>query len=498
MALLELRKVSKAFPGVQALNQVDMDVRAGEVHALIGENGAGKSTLIKLLSGVYGLDSGAIYFDGCEATFNSPQESQRAGIRTLYQEPNLLPRLSVAENIFLGDEPRLKWLPLIDWHQMRVQAARLLDMLGLSIPPETPVSALSVAEQQMIELAKTLHVRARLLIMDEPTATLSRREVDILFRVIRVIKAQGIGVVFVSHRLDEVLEIADRATILRDGRRVTTVDIVDSSLDQLVRLISGRPGAHLFTRHRSTTRPMREALRLEGISRASTFEEVSFTLRSGEITGLTGPIGSGRTALVRAIFGLERFDSGSIFVNEQPVAIRSPQDAIALGIGLLPAERNEQALLLEMAAPENISLAALGSAGPLINRQEELALAEQYIDRLRIKLPAIESKVKYLSGGTQQKIILSRWLAVRSRILIFDEPTRGIDIGGKIEIYRLLADLARQGMAILIVSSEFFELTRLCDRVLVMRAGRLVASLEGDQITAEALTRHVVGDSTGP
>lgn len=495
MALLELRKVSKAFPGVQALFQVDLDVQAGEVHALIGENGAGKSTLIKLLSGVYTRDSGTVSFDGREASFSTPQESQRVGIRTLYQETNLLPQLTVAENIYLGDEPRLKWLPLIDWREMRRGAADLLGLLKLDIEPDTPVCDLSVAEQQMIELAKALHVQARLLIMDEPTATLSRREVDTLFRLIRLIKTQGIAIIFVSHRLDEVLEIADRATILRDGRRVTTLDVSDATLDQLVRLISGKPGAHLFTRAHADHRLLPEALRVEALTRTPTFENVSFALHAGEIVGLTGPIGSGRTALVRVMFGLEPPDGGVVLVDGQPVSIRTPQDAINLGMGLLPAERHEEALLLEMPAPENISLAALVNGGPVINRDDEMALADEYIRRLRIKVPDLETKVKELSGGTQQKIILSRWLAVHSRILIFDEPTRGIDIGGKIEIYRLLNELARKGMAILIVSSEFFELTRLCDRVLIMRSGRLVATLEGEEITSQALTRHVVGDA---
>ena len=292
-----------------------------------------------------------------------------------------------------------------------------------------------------------------------------------------------------------MLEIADRATILRDGRRVITLDVSDATLDQLVRLISGKPGVPLFTRAHVDHRMLPEALRVEDLTRTPTFEKVSFALHAGEIVGLTGPIGSGRTALVRVMFGLELSDGGSIFVDGHPVTIRTPQDAINLGMGLLPAERHDQALLLEMPAPENISLAALVNAGPLINRDDEFALADEYIRRLRIKLPDIETKVKDLSGGTQQKIILSRWLAVHSRILIFDEPTRGIDIGGKIEIYRLLNELARKGMAILIVSSEFFELTRLCDRVLIMRSGRLVATLEGDEITSQALTRHVVGDA---
>jgi ribose transport system ATP-binding protein len=493
MALLELRGISKSFPGVQALYQVDLDVEAGEVHALIGENGAGKSTLIKLMSGVYTHDGGTIRFADANATFGSPQDAKRAGVHTLYQELNLLPQLTVAENIYLGAEPRLKHLPFINWRGMRQQAQQILDMLGVAIRPETRVSALNVAEQHMVELAKTLHAQPRLLIMDEPTSALSRREVDVLFQLIRRIKARGIGVIYVSHRLDEVLEIANRVTVLRDGRRTATVNVGDSTIDQLIRLMLGWAVNHRFLR-KYVPLTREEVLRVENLTRYPAFENISFALRVGEIVGLAGLVGSGRTALVRSIFGFDPAESGTIYVDGQAVSIQSPQDAIALGMGMLPEDRQHEALLLEMSARENITLAALNQHGPIIDVQQETDLAEEYIHRLRIKVSGPEVKAKNLSGGTQQKLVLSRWLALHPRILIFDEPTRGIDIGAKLEIYRLLGDLANKGVAILMISSELSEIAGLCDRVLIMNAGRLITTLERDQLNEEMLARWVMGN----
>jgi ribose transport system ATP-binding protein len=492
MALLELRGVSKSFPGVQALRAIDLDVRAGEVHAIVGENGAGKSTLIKLLSGVYMRDAGSIHFNGQEVSFASPHESQRAGIRTLYQEPNVLPQLTVAENIYLGSEPHHRWLPLIDWAAIRQGASQVLKQLDVDIPPEKRVAELSAAERQMIELAKMLHTQARLLIMDEPTASLSAREVETLFRVIRAVKANGIGVIYVSHRLDEVLAIADSVTVLRDSRRIATLRASDTTVDQLVWLMSG----HI---HQTQPAPFEhpqgvERLRVENLTHRPAFEDISFQLYAGEILGLAGLVGAGRSALVRAIFGLEAAESGTLYVEGEPVSVRSPADALSLGIGLLPEDRQEQAVLLNMTARENISLAALAQSGLLVNAQDEASLAENYIQRLRIKLPTPEVKAGTLSGGTQQKLILSRWLAVRPRILIFDEPTRGIDINAKAEIYRLMHELAAEGIAILMVSSELAEIAQACSRALVMRSGHIIAELGRDMLTEENLARCVMGD----
>jgi ribose transport system ATP-binding protein len=491
MALLELRGVSKSFPGVHALHEVDFDVKAGEVHALIGENGAGKSTLIKLLSGVYQRDSGRIRFRDALVDFVSPHESQQAGIRTLFQEFNLLPELTVAENIFLGSEPRYRWMPLINWKVMQQEARHILDELELNIAPDTRVQALSVAEQQMVELAKMLRAQATLLIMDEPTATLSQPEVLTLFRLMRRIKARGVGIIYVSHRLDEVMTIADRATILRDGRQVVTVDIAESSVKDLAQLMSGRP----IMARASRPKPFvgAEVLRAENLTRQTVFQDVSFHLREGEIVGLTGLIGSGRSALVRAIFGFDRLDSGTLYVDGQAVTLSSPQEAIALGIGLMPEERHRDGLLMDLSARANISLISLEEHGMMIDRHAEADLAQQYIERLHIKIDNPEAKVATLSGGTQQKVILSRWLATSPRILIVDEPTRGIDINAKAEIYALLSELAAHGIAILLVSSELPEIASLCHRAMVMRDGHIIATLEGDNVTEANLSHYVMG-----
>ncbi len=491
MALLEVQGVSKAFAGVQALDRVDFDVRAGEVHALIGENGAGKSTLIKVLSGVYPPDAGALRFDSKAISFGSPQDARAVGIHALYQEYHLLSEATVAENIFLGVEPRRRYLPLIDWRKMRRQAEEILELLDLQIDPDLRVSDLNVAEQQMVELAKTLHVRPKLLLMDEPTATLSEREVRTLFRLIRLVKARDVGIVFISHRSAEILQIADRITVLRDGQRVITVDAAAVTNDDLISYMVGKAARHVPLRPRPRGA---EVLRVVGLTRHATFEDVSFELYAGEIVGLTGLVGSGRTALARSIFGLDQPDSGMIYVDGQPASIQSPRDAVAFGMGLLPEDRHEQALLLDMSARENMTLVQLRQSGALISQQAEHRLVKEYVRRLRIKVPNPEAKTRYLSGGTQQKIILSRWLAIHPRILIFDEPTRGIDIGTKIEIYRLLGELAGQGSAILMISSELAEIVGLCDRALVMRSGRLVKTLERAQISEEALLSYAMGE----
>ncbi len=489
--LLEIRDLSKTFAGVPALTDVNLDVQPGEVHALVGENGAGKSTLIKLIGGVYQRDSGTIRFDGEIVSFGAPQESKAAGIHTLYQEFNLLPEATVAENVFLGSEPKMPHLPFIDWRKMRQQTKEILDMLDLQISPDKRVRDLSVSEQQMVELAKTLYAQPRLLLMDEPTETLSEREAQTLFRLIKTVKERNIGVIYISHRIDEVLRIADRVTVLRDGRCITTADTSAISADDLISNMLGKAINRHFVRPSVQRGP--EVLRVEKLTRLPTFEDISFGLYAGEIVGLAGLLGSGRTALVRSMFGLERPDQGQIILDGKPVTIRSPQDAVSMSIGLLPENRQEQALMLDLSARENITLTRLGQGSEFINRPREHQLVKQFIEQLRIKMPSTETKPRFLSGGTQQKIVLSRWLAVQPRILIFDEPTRGIDIGAKIEIYRFMGELASQGTAILMVSSEMAEIVGLCDRVLVMRSGHLVASLERAQITEQSLLDYAMG-----
>ncbi len=492
--VLEMRSISKSFSGIDVLRDIDFDVHRGEVHVLLGENGAGKSTLINILSGVYSCDTGQIRWHDRPVRFKTPHEAQRAGISTIYQDSSLNPQLSVAENVFLGQEPtRLPGLPLIDWEQVYEQAFSLLNRLSLNINPYAPVSSLGVAEQRMVEVAKALCRSADLIVMDEPTASLSPPEVETLFRLIRTLTMQGVAVVYISHRLEEVNEIGDRVTILRDGNKVTTRPLADVTTDELIRLMVGRDLDDKFPRRRSSPGP--EALRVEGLTRYGIFEDVSFSLRVGEIVGITGLMGAGCAPLARAIFGLDPLDEGTIYMDDCPVVIDSPQAAIALGIGLLTENREHQGLILDMSTSENITLAALQNTwrDPFLDHNAEQDLAEHYIQRLNIKPPSAELPTRFLSSGMQQKVILSRWLATNSRVLIFNQPTRGVDVSSKIEIYRFMADLANQGVAIIIVSSDLSEILGMCDRILVLYEGLLAASLRRGEATAEVVMAYANG-----
>jgi ribose transport system ATP-binding protein len=494
--VLEMRGISKSFSGVDVLHDVDFDVRRGEVHVLLGENGAGKSTLMNILAGVYPCDAGEIRWHGQLVHFKSPRESQCAGISTIYQESSLNPQLSVAENVFLGQEPsRLPGLPLIDWKQIHEQTFSLLSRLNLGINPYAPISSLGVAEQRMVEAAKALCRSADLIVMDEPTASLSPPEVETLFRLIRTLTTQGGAVVYISHRLEEITRIGDRATILRDGRKVTTISLADATTDQLIRLMIGHNLSDKFPQRHTSLGP--EILRAEGLTHYGTFEDVSFSLHAGEIVGITGLMGSGCMALAQAIFGLTPLDEGTIYVDGRPVTIDSPQEAIALGIGLLTEKRERQGLILDMSTLENITLAALQYTwrDSLLNFEAEQDLAEHYIERLNIKPPSTECPTRFLSSGMQQKVILSRWLATNSRVLIFNQPTRGVDVGSKIEIYRFMADLAEQGVAIIIAGSDLSEILGMCDRILVLYEGLPVALLRARETTAKAVTAYANGGS---
>jgi len=494
--ILELKDISKHFPGVLALQNITLAVRAGEVHALLGENGAGKSTLTKIIAGVYPPTSGQLLLNGKMQHFRSPYDAQKAGIGVLYQEFNLLPDLSIAENIFLGSEPQQHGLPFIDWKQMRQQTADLLAHIGLSAAPETPIGKLSVAQQQMVVLAKALHQNVCLIVMDEPTARLTDYEKADLFRVIQTLKQGGVAVLFISHRLEEVQEVCDRATILRDGHLVATVNVAETSLDELTTLMLGRQLAEKFPPR--LHKVGEEIMRVQSLTRYDVFEDVSFTLHAGEILGIVGLVGSGRTALLRAIFGMDAIDEGQIYVERRLVQIQSPQEAIACGIGLLTEDRQTQGLVLDMAVRENITLAELehGLPGPLIDHEEEAALAEYYIAELDIHTPGPDFKALYLSGGTQQKVILAKWLATGPRILLCDEPTQGVDIGGKAEIYRLMSDLANGGVGILMVSGDLAEILGMCDRVLVLREGRIVGSLSRDEADEATILAYAAGAGT--
>jgi ribose transport system ATP-binding protein len=492
--LLELRGISKAFPGVRALEDIDLDILRGETHMLLGENGAGKSTLIKILTGVFPPDSGSISFKGAPVNFRNPGDSQKAGISVIYQESHLVRHLSVAENIFLGSEPHMpSGFPIIDREKMIDGAHTLLDRLNLPIDPLARIEELSAAEQRMIEVARALHLSAEMIIMDEPTAALSSREVGDLFGILRTLRAQGVTILYISHRLEEVLQIGDRATVLRDGRKITTVPLAEASLEDLILWIVGRYLPGKFPK--ALPAPGPEILRVEGLGRSGVLDDVSFTLSAGEILGITGLVGAGGTALSRALFGADPAESGALYFDGQPVSIQSPEDAIALGIGLLPEDRLEQGLVLQMQAQHNMTLVALENAwpGPLIDRTRENDIAKFYAGELGIRNESLSLPAIALSGGTQQKLVLSKWLAARARVLIFDEPTRGVDVGARVEIYRLMGDLARRGTAIILVSSDLTEILGMCDRVLIMRRGTIVTDLPRSSATQREILRLASG-----
>ncbi len=475
--LLETLEISKSFPGEHALKDINFDIQPGEVHILLGENGAGKSTLINILSGVYPPNSGRLLLKGQDVSFTCPADAQQAGISAIFQEPNLIPYMTVAENIFLGREPGSKGMnQIIDKPRLVDRTLELIDELNLALDPEAEVSELSLAEKQMVAILRTINQSADLVIMDEPSAMLTKRETSQLHSVIRRMRLQGAAILYVTHHLSEAMQIGSRATILRDGRKIATVAIDATSQDDLIRLITGHENA---TRRSSVRRPYRigkEVLRLENVSTATGIDSVSFSLHAGEILGITGLIGAGGTRLFETIFGVEPLLNGTIYLEGKSVTIDSPQVATKLGIGWLTEERREQGLVLEMDAKNNMTLAVLRKLGigPILNPDEEGSIVAHYARRLGIKLSYLTRRTRELSGGTQQKVILSRWLASSSRVLLIDQPTRGLDIQARGELYDLLNDLARRGMGIIIISSNIDEILNLSDRIIILRKGRII------------------------
>ncbi len=493
--LLRMTGIRKAFPGVVAVDGVDLEVAPGEIHALLGENGAGKSTLLKILAGAQLPDAGSIELDGRRIEIASPHDAQEQGIVTIYQEFNLVPTLTVAENVFIGREPtRGGW---IDWGRMRRETRAIMDRVGLALSPDRLVSDLSVAEQQMVEIAKALAISSRLIIMDEPTSALAESEAARLFQICRDLKAAGISVIFVSHRLDEVKEVCDRLTVLRDGRLVGSARVAEVSIDDIIKMMVGRDVERLL-RQRGVHRVGEPALRVSGLRAsgdprdpfATRLHGIDLEVRHGEIVGLAGLVGAGRTELARAVFGADRIDAGRVLVEGVAVSPGSPRRAIAAGIGLVPEDRKQQALFLALAVRLNLSIAALdrlcGRLG-FIDREAENALVEEYRGRLGIKMAGADVAVGNLSGGNQQKVVLARWLALQPKVLIVDEPTRGIDVAAKAEVHQLLHELARSGIAILAISSELPEILTISDRILTMREGRLTGELEVADATEEKL-----------
>lgn len=489
--LLEMRGIHKQFPGVVALANVDFEVKRGEVHALVGENGAGKSTLMKILSGVYEADAGHIIFKGQPVSFTTPRQAQVAGITTIYQELNQVTQLTVTENIFLGSE--IERGPLIDWREMHRQSRQLLARLHLNVDPRVPLNTLGVAQQQMVEIAKALHHRADLIIMDEPTASLSLHEINDLFEIIRELKANNVSVVYISHHLEEAFAISDRITVLRDGRLVSTQPTSDLNVDSLIRLMVGRDLSEQFPKE--AAQRGKEVLRVEGLNQGDLLRDVHFSAYAGEVLGIAGLVGSGRTELANALFGAVPIDSGRIYVDGSPVRIHSPQDAIRHGIALLTEDRKLQGLILQMSVSENITLPVLHrlTRGLFTNRRKENTLAQTYVRNIAIKTPSLNQLAMNLSGGNQQKVVLSKWMATDPKVLIFDEPTRGIDVGAKVEIYKLMNQLAQQGVAILMISSELPEVLGMSDRIMVIHEGKIAGFLNRDEATEEKIMEYATG-----
>ncbi len=491
--MLEMRHISKTYPGVRALDDVSLTVHAAEVHALLGENGAGKSTLMKILAGAQRMDSGEIVLEGRPVFIDSPQRAMDFGISIIYQEFNLVPYLSAGENIFLGREPRAAIPGFVDFRTLYSEAQRVIDRLGVRLDARTPVNRLSVAQQQMVEVAKATSKQAKIIIMDEPSATLTDHELQSLFALIRQLQADGVCIVYISHRLEEVFDVCDRATIMRDGKWIATKDVKDLTREEIIRLMVGRELKEAIPKVSAEVGA--PALTVRGLTRAGVLHDVSFEVRQGEIVGLAGLVGAGRTETARVIFGADPMDSGSIEVFGIPVRIQSPQQAIEHGIGLVTEDRKQQGLVLGMTERENNTLANLGSLSTLgfIRRREEREAAEKYRKDLDIKTPSIEQLVQNLSGGNQQKVVLAKWLFTGSRILIFDEPTRGIDVGAKSEIYKLMNALAAQGVAIIMISSELPEVLGMSDRILVMHEGRIAGELSRQDATQERIMHLATG-----
>jgi ABC-type sugar transport system ATPase subunit len=493
--ILRMTGVSKQFPGVRALDGVDLEIAEGEIHALLGENGAGKSTLLKILSGAQAADVGRIELSGREIRFDTPHDAQRAGVVTIYQEFTLAPDMSIAENVFIGREPGSRLF--VSWRKLAAETKAIADRIGLRRDPMTLVRDLSVAEQQLVEIIRALSMRSRIIVMDEPTSALSEAEVANLATIIRRLRSEGISIIFVTHRLEEVFRLCDRYTVLRDGRLVGAGRVAETNVEAIIRLMVGRDVDALYGA-RPIPEPGPVALEVKGLTRRRTAQDphaielidVSLRLCQGEILGLAGLVGAGRTETARAIFGADRFDAGVITVGGEAVSFASPLDAMRRGIGLVPEDRKKQALFLSLAIRTNITIAAHDQISALrffIDERKENRLVDEYRRLLSIRMASADQAAGNLSGGNQQKVVLARWLALRPKILIVDEPTRGIDIGSKVEVHNLLVEMAKSGIAVMVISSELPEILALSDRIVTMREGRVTGEIKRTDATQENL-----------
>jgi ribose transport system ATP-binding protein len=495
IAAIELRSVSKDFPGVHALSNVNVAFRKGEVHAIVGQNGAGKSTIVKILAGVHKPDSGSILINGRVVNMDSPQDARRLGLAVIYQEFQLIPSLSVAENMFLGREPRRRGAAglFIDWRRLRASSRAILSQLGSSLNPGSMVSDLRTSDQQIVEIAKALSTNAEIILMDEPTASLTAPEIKRLFAIITALRDRGVTVIYISHRMEEVFDIADSITVFTDGRCVATTPIGEITIDGVIRLMIGRKLEDMYPG--KETHATEEALRVSGLGIPGLLHDISFSLCSGEVLGIFGFIGSGRTELARALFGAEPALAGRIEVFGKEVRIRSVLDAIHAGIALVVEDRKRQGLLLEMSVLDNICIASLDELSRMgfIDARAARAVGKTFVDRLDIKTPSLEHSAKNLSGGNQQKVIVAKWLNRQSPIIIFDEPTRGIDVGAKVEMYQIIRSLAEKGSAVIVISSDLSEVLGISDRLIIMRAGRIIGQSDTSRITKEEVLNHAIG-----
>lgn len=486
--LLEMKNITKIFPGVKALDEVNLTIRRGEVHALIGENGAGKSTLMKVLLGIYTPDSGEIIFKGEKIRHNSPQEALQLGISMIHQELSLVPHRSVAENIFIGREPKTR-IGLLSWKELNRKAAELMNSIGIEFDPEELVSRLTVSQQQMIEIARAISYQSDIIIMDEPTSALTDNEVEKLFSIIRDLKKRDVSVIFISHKLEEIFRIADRTTVLRDGQFIGVRDNRDFDKNRLIGMMVGRELKQIFPKEEV---PIGEVvLEARNLTRKGVFENISFSVREGEILGFSGLMGSGRTEVMRALFGIDKLDSGEIFYNGQKVSVNAPQTAISMGWGMVTEDRKEEGLCLVRSVKENISMASMDNycSSNFITRKKETSHAKKMIDMLRIKTPNHMVTANSLSGGNQQKVVIAKWLSTAPKLIILDEPTRGIDVGAKSEIHKLMTSFARKGLAVIMVSSEMPEILGMSDRIIVMFNGQLKGEFSREEASQEKIMK---------
>ncbi|MBT2733632.1 sugar ABC transporter ATP-binding protein [Bacillus sp. ISL-7] len=493
--IIEMKGISKSFSGNRVLDQVDFQLLRGEIHALMGENGAGKSTLIKILTGIYERDAGKVFIKGKEVHFKNPKEAEQMGIAVIHQELNIIPYLTVYENMFLGKELTVGRFGITKDKEMKRKTKEYLNRLGIEIDPNTEAGNLSVGQQQMIEIARAVAANTEVLIMDEPTAALTDREIEALFKVISSLKEQGVGIVYISHRMEEIFQICDQISVLRDGQFIDSKEVAKTNFDEIVKLMVGRQLGERFPERDTVVG--QERFKVENLTSKGSFENISFSVHQGEIVGVAGLMGAGRSEIMQAIFGYRSVDGGKMFIDGKEVSIKSPYEAIKAGIAFVTEDRKSQGLILELSVRENFSITTLDkiSTKSVISTKTEMNLVDEMIEKLHVKTSGREISVKSLSGGNQQKIVIGKWLGINPKILILDEPTRGVDVGAKKEIYQLMNDLTKQGVSIIMVSSELPEILGMSDRVLVIHEGKLAAELNKSEATQENIMQSATGGS---